>query len=475
MRRLASISILMLAALLALVLILPRGSSASGKPYDVRAIFDDAGFAVPGEQVRIAGAPVGSIRSLDVRPNGVGVWKAAVTLQIDNAAFTPFHANATCTIRPQSLIAERYVDCTPGSTAAPTLAKIGSGPGAGTYLLPVTRTSSPIDTDILQNISQQPIRQRFALILNELGTGLAARGSDLNAVIHRANPALGYTDQVFQILARENRTLAQLATDSDAVLGPLARARHSLSDFVVQANTTAVASAARAADISRSFQLFPSFLRQLRPLMVQLGNLADQGTPLMASLGQAATALGQQFNNLIGFAPIARKALIGLGASSQASQPYLLKTLPLANQLNSLGSQALPSATLLDRLTSSLNSTGALEYLMTLLFNGTSATNGFDARGHFARVQPLVGDCTGYALTTVNGCSANFGNATTASAASVVSGGPPVSRSQAGSGASLLRPSGGASVAGLLSHQAAALSKRAGTFRGLLEYLIGSK
>ena len=100
-------------------------------------------------------------------------------------------------------------------------------------------------------------------------------------MIHRANPALGYTDQVLKILARQNRQLAQLATDSDTVLAPLAKARRQLADFVVQANTTAVASAARAADISRSIQLFPEFLRQLRPLMVVLGKLADQGTPLM--------------------------------------------------------------------------------------------------------------------------------------------------------------------------------------------------
>ena len=59
------------------------------------------------------------------------------------------------------------------------------------------------------------------------------------------------------------------------------KAKRQLADFVVQANTTSVASASRAADISRSFQLFPTFLRQLRPLVADLGKLADQGTPLM--------------------------------------------------------------------------------------------------------------------------------------------------------------------------------------------------
>ena len=66
--------------------------------------------------------------------------------------------------------------------------------GAGRGHVPAARsrqTSSPIDPDIVQNISQEPIRQRLSIILNELGTGLAARGADLAAVIRRANPALG--------------------------------------------------------------------------------------------------------------------------------------------------------------------------------------------------------------------------------------------------------------------------------------------
>ena len=42
-----------------------RRGGTGGDPYDVRAIFDDAAFAVQGEEVRIAGAPVGSIASLD--------------------------------------------------------------------------------------------------------------------------------------------------------------------------------------------------------------------------------------------------------------------------------------------------------------------------------------------------------------------------------------------------------------------------
>jgi ABC-type transporter Mla subunit MlaD len=403
MRRLAAIVVL-LAAALAAIGAGASGSSSKTPTYLVRAIFDNAGFAVSGEDVRIAGAPVGSIQSLDVTKDNL----AAVTIAVTTPAFTPFHANATCAIRPQSLIGERYVDCNPGTSNTPALTKINSGPGSGSYYLPVAQTSSPIDADIVQDIYQEPIRERFALILNELGTGLAARGSDLNAVIQRADPALGDTDKVVQILAQQNRQLAQLSTDSNHVLTPLAKVKQAIADFVVQANTTSEASASRAADISRSINQFPPFLRALRPLVAALGQLADQGTPLMTSLGQSAAAVGRQFENLTPFAKAARPALIALGNSSEKSLPALQATLPLAQQLRKLGVQAKPAANSLDQLLESLNQTGAIEQLMAVLFNGTSATNGFDAEGHYVRAEPLVGGCTSYQKTPTQLCTAHF-------------------------------------------------------------------
>ncbi len=469
MRRLAAILVTLL-LVIAVTAVTTSSSPGKGPPhYEVRAIFDDAAFAVPGEDVRIAGANVGSIQSLGVCTNtdcasqSSPLNKAAVTIQINNPDFAPFYANAHCTIRPQSLIGEKYVDCLPGTSSAPKLQKVTSGPGKGTYLLPLANTSSPVDTDIVQDISQQPIRERFALILNELGTGLAARGSDLNEVVHRANPALGQTDKVLQVLARQNRVLAQLASEADAVLAPLARVKSQLADFIVQANTTSVASAARAGDISRSFQLFPEFLRRLRPLVVELGKLADQGTPLMATLAQSAPAVSREFQNLAPFARAARPALIDLGDEAKRSEPSLLATIPLARRLDRLGTQAEPTAKLLDRLTSSLDQTGAFEDLMSLLYYGVSATNPFDSIGHFARAEPMVGGCASFVTQPVPGCSANFAAASAAAAAAA--GGPAPRRSAS----RIVRE-----AVALVEDSTTPGSPAQKNLRGLLDYLLGS-
>src|ERR1700733_12843524 len=137
MRRLAVIALVVIVA--ASVATIATGSGGGGDPYHVRAIFDDASFAVQGEQVRVAGAPVGSIASLGVTAGK----QAAVTLEIDDSRFPPFHADATCAIRPQSLIGEQYVDCDPGTASTQPLSKITQGPGSGSHYLPVTQTSSP--------------------------------------------------------------------------------------------------------------------------------------------------------------------------------------------------------------------------------------------------------------------------------------------------------------------------------------------
>ncbi len=380
------------------------GRGGGGDPYTVRAIFDDASFAVSGEDVRIAGATVGSIQSLGVTASN----QAAVTFAITNKSFAPFYANASCAIRPQSLIGEEYVDCTPGTSSAAPLRRIGSGPGAGDYLLPVTQTSSPIDFDIVQDISNEPVRQALSVVIDEFGTGLAARGSDLNQVIERADPALGQTDRVLKILASQNRTLAALAVNSDAVLRPLARERRQISDFVVQANRTSTASAARAAEISQTFRLFPSFLRQLRPLMADLGQLAGQGTPLLTSLGQSASSLDTEFADLAPFAAKARTSLIELGNAAQRSQADLVATEPLAQRLKALGTEGEPASANLDKLLTSFDTTGGIEQLMGLLFNGTAAANGYNSLGHYVRDEPLVSTCTNYATSPVSGCSADF-------------------------------------------------------------------
>ena len=321
--------------------------------YYVRAIFDNASTIVPGEDVKIAGVPVGQISDMDVTEDE----KAAVTLRIDNTDFVPWKADASCSIGAQGLIGEKFVECEPGTPDAARLREIEEGDGKGERLLPVANTSAPVDLDLINNTLRLPYRERFSILLNEFGTALAGRGEELNEVIHRANPALRETDEVLQILSQQNRELASLARNSDTVLAPLAREKEAFADFIVQANATSEASAERRGDLARGIELLPEFLSELRPLMADLEGFADQGTPLLADLRASAPALGRLIKAQGTLADASRAALPSLGDALERGRPALIRARPLIQDLNRLGTQLAPVSVDLDQLTESLDET----------------------------------------------------------------------------------------------------------------------
>ena len=376
----------------------------TGDSYFVRAIFDNASNLVEGEDVKVAGVPVGIVSGLEVTEDE----QAAVTLRIDNPAFTPWKVDAGCTIRPQSLIGEKFVECEPGSSAAQPLKKIERGQGEGERLLPVANTSSPVDLDLINNIMRLPYRQRFAILLSELGTGLAGRGEDLNEVIHRANPALRETDEVLAILAKQNRVLERLARESDTALGPLARERAKVSDWIVQANVTSEASAERRADISRGINRLPAFLGELRPLMADLEGLADQGTPLLRDLGAAAPEMDRLIRGLGTVSEAGRESFPSLGDALETGRPALINARPLVQDLTRLGRQAGPATANLDKLTASLEQTDGIERINDFLYYLSLNTNGFDSIGHYLRAGLVTNNCSTYAISIQTGCNATF-------------------------------------------------------------------
>jgi ABC-type transporter Mla subunit MlaD len=431
MRRILSVAAVLLVAG-ALVALVGGAAGSSGGGYQVRAIFDDASSVIPGEQVRIAGVTVGSVKSLDVTPDE----KAAIVLSITTPGFEDFRADATCSIRPQSLIGEMFVECAPtqprpaGAPEPPPLGFTPSSQNPGNSsdvarqrYLRVQNTSTPVDLDLIQNTLRLPYTQRLSLILNELGTGLAGRGSDLQAVIQRADPALQETDKVLSLVAAQNRALAALAVDSDTILAPLARDRAHVADFVVAAGTTAEATAERRAALEQDIAKLPAFLQALVPNMQRLGALADAATPTLQDLHVAAPDINRAVISLGPFATAALPAFQSLGAAAVLGTPALRNALPVLRQLRQTSSTLKPVLANLAPLLESLQSTGGIERVMDYLFYQTAAINGFDSIGHYLRAGLIVNTCSSYAITPASGCSANFPpGASKAQSAAAISG-----------------------------------------------------
>jgi ABC-type transporter Mla subunit MlaD len=419
-RRVAAVLLLVAAAAAFAVVALGAGDDAGGD-YKVRAIFDNAGFVIPGEDVKVAGVKVGTIDAVDVTDD----FKAAVVLDISDEGYQDFRQDAECLVRPQSLIGERFVECKPTQTRAvgteppPALERIDEGPGEGQYLLPVERNGKAVDLDLVNNIMREPERERLSIILSDLGIGVAGRGRDLSEVIRRADPALRELDEVLKILARQNDRLEALAVDSDTILQPLARERRQVSGAISNMSEVAEATAERRADLEADIERLPTFLRELRPTMVRLGALSDEMTPVLRDLGDVAPDINRLVLQLGPFSQAARPAFDSLGEAAEAGIPAVRAARPVIIDLKRLARAARPVGADARRVLESFRQTGGINRAMDYIFYQVAAINGFDSFGHYLRAALLVNQCSTYAVTATFGCSANFSSASaTATAAS---------------------------------------------------------
>ena len=437
---------MIITATLALLLgaVLASGATGQGEgddgPYLIRAYFDNAGFLVNDEEVRIAGATVGTVQGVDVTRPGEPVHedggdepgKAVAVLEVTDPGFQDFRTDASCIIRPQSLLGEKFVECKPTqprsslSEPPPPLEVIPEGEiGAGQRFLPLENNGKAVDLDLLNNITREPEVDRFRLILNDLGAGLAARGATLNQVLERANPALQQTDKVLAILADQNQQLAQLATDSESVLAPLARERDSIAGFIENATVAGEASAERREDIEHGFVEFPPALAELESTMVELRRFAAAAQPVAADLRVAAPSLAGATEALGPFSSAGTRALTTLGEAAEESESDLIASDPLINDLRKLGEANTAAARNLNGLLNTLRRTGGLDFFYEAIVNLGSAINGFDDFGHFVRSSIQINNCLDITVSPVTGCSAKWTGLNSAATAAAAAAAQP--------------------------------------------------
>src|SRR5205085_2210073 len=147
----------------------------------------------------------------------------------------------------------------------------------------------------LNDVMRMPYRQRFTLIINELGAAVAARSDDLRDALRRAVPALTQTDNLLNLLANDSHTLQQLTVNSDQVISALADNSDKVKRFIDEANKAASATATQDTALQATWQKLPGFLEQLKPTLVKLGAAVDANEPVLANLRSAAGNLNRLF------------------------------------------------------------------------------------------------------------------------------------------------------------------------------------
>jgi phospholipid/cholesterol/gamma-HCH transport system substrate-binding protein len=403
MRRLAAI-VLLLATSGALAALL-FGASAEGSStarFDV--IFDDARGLIGGQLVKVAGARAGTIDNVVVTPD----FKARVEATIDSR-FMPFHKDATCTIRPEGLIAENYVDCDPGTANSTPLQSSAGHPPT----VPVNRTTEPVSLLDLFNMFNLPTRERFQAIVNELGIGTSGRGNDFNDILRRANPTLALARQAISILTRQRTQLAAIIDNTNTIAREASTHTASLQRFLDQAASLSTLTAAHRDALSQAIARLPGLLAAAQPALRQLDTVAVDGTPLLQQLHASVPALNQVSSDLGPFVKTAKPALDKLGATLKQGIPAIRDTTPVVRTLRAYSDRSLDGTLRFAALAKNLQRHGFVENFFSVQYYITAALARFDSTSHLLSIL-LVGAhngaCSIYATKPVPGCSAHYGS-----------------------------------------------------------------
>ncbi|WP_372791610.1 MlaD family protein [Paraconexibacter sp.] len=401
MRRLAAILILVLGAVFAVVGTGAGDGESGSRSY--KAELDNAFGLVTGGDLKVAGVRAGKVTDLDLDPE---TNRAIVTFEVTETGFGSLRTDVTCEARPQSLIGEYFLDCLPGT------AKAELPPGS---TIPVARTVSTIPGDLVNNVLRRPYRERLAIILGELGAGVAGNGKNLNDAIRRASPALRETNKVLRTLAKQNRILADLARDADVVVGDLASNRKDVGRFVLEARDTAAASAERRDAIAAGFRKLPGFLAELQPTMKALGETADAQTPALRNLQASAKQLERLVGNLGPLAKSSRPAISSLGKASDTGRGALSAAKSTVEELDRFSEKAPEVGNNLRFVLEHLDdrehgveddprSPGGKGYtgfeaLLTYVFDQVMSVNIYDQNAHVLNISliPPNDPCAGYA------------------------------------------------------------------------------
>lgn len=400
MTRVVAILLLAAAAIVGVVVFTSGGDDKNTGAPEYRVFLDNASGLTEGADLRAAGVQIGSIKKLDLQ---VKTARAIAVVQVDRPEFDGLREDAECTIKPQSLIGEYYMDCDPGTS--PRKLPVGGE-------VSIERTSGTIPPDLVMNTLSKPYRQKLQVIISELGAGFAARGGDVNETIRRAIPALRETDKVLKLLGEERQTLTQLTRNADTVVGALDGNKTDVARFVAEARDTAAISANRRTELAGTIRRLPRFQRILRPTLRDLGVAARRQTPALRDLRLAAPSLTTLLNRLGPFADASVPAVQALGRASVTGTTAVKDARGTVQRLRRVARAAKEPLTnlryVLEHVDNRKNAVeknplspgGAgftgLEAVMQYFFTQSQAINIFDDRGYVLKLNALVNECNNF-------------------------------------------------------------------------------
>jgi phospholipid/cholesterol/gamma-HCH transport system substrate-binding protein len=264
----------------------------SSPTHTVTARFTDADGLVAGNEVRVAGVPAGTVKSITVGGDpSTGPYAEAV-LSIDSAHW-PLHQGTQIAVRPQGVLSNVFVDLTPGPQKAPA---VPDGHLFGTNV-----TQSPVNLDQLADIFNGDTRSAIRTQLQEGVIALGGNGaSDLNAVIAQLDPLTNALEPLTGVLAQRSPELDRLNAEFDTITTKLAGEDKNLGQLIANGNVLLTALALKQHQLQGTLDHAAGALASLDAgLQGEQGNLTSifqKGPAALDQLQQTAAVLAPLIN-----------------------------------------------------------------------------------------------------------------------------------------------------------------------------------
>jgi phospholipid/cholesterol/gamma-HCH transport system substrate-binding protein len=302
--RIAAVLALAGAVIVVLLLVLGGGSS-----YTVTAQFENASQLVTGNNVSVAGAPVGSIKEISLSDDG----QALVKMQISDDAYAPLPEGTQATVRSQSLsgIANRYIDLDlPDQPDGKTISSGGT--------ITQADTTAEVDLDQLFNTLDRPTVESIKQVITGFARAYDGVGPKANRGFHYLNPFLSTSRRVFSELNSDQANLDSLVVDAAGLMGTLNAKSPEISSLVANLEGMLGTIGAEQASLASAVGQLPDFMRQFNTTAFNLRAALDDVQPLVNATRPVARKLQPFAKRLRGFARDAVPTVRGLNGVIKA-------------------------------------------------------------------------------------------------------------------------------------------------------------
>jgi phospholipid/cholesterol/gamma-HCH transport system substrate-binding protein len=283
--------------------------------YNLKARVPNADALVKGNEVRIGGVRVGTVRSVVPVQLENGEVAAELELRLDKSA-EPLPVDSTITIRPKSALGLKFLQITPGDS--------DEGFDAGETIPVASAKPEPVDIDEFFNMFDEKTRQGIRQNLAGFGNALAGRGPQINEALGSLRGLVESGQPILRKIVEPSTNFAGFWRSLEALAATVAPVAETQAQMFVALDRT-----------------FAAFARVSRPYIQET---IEKSPPTLDEVNADLPVLRPFLRNSARFFTALRPGVKALAETSPVIADSLHAGIPVLNASPVLNNQLQPTA-----------------------------------------------------------------------------------------------------------------------------------